>query len=206
MLTGWLCTADNRVMTQSVFKMLVAGQMRGAWLIAPLAMLLIPGCAGTASNSGRNMEVQIPKPGNEQISGREAGPHAARVKNSMFIEERLRSEVRQWIGTPYRYGGTSRKGIDCSGFVEMLYRDILICSIPGTTELQVKSGRAVSREKLHAGDLVFFRLPSNKHHVGIYLGRTEFAHASTSRGVTISDLNDRYWHDYFWTARRYLDE
>jgi cell wall-associated NlpC family hydrolase len=121
------------------------------------------------------------------------------------VERRLRSEVRHWEGTPHRLGGSSRRGIDCSGFVQRLYRDVFGRRIPRSTALLVKSGAPVASRQLRTGDLVFFKVPDKGRHVGIYLGRAEFAHASTSKGVTISSLEDQFWHRSYWTARRFLD-
>ena len=120
-------------------------------------------------------------------------------------EQRLRFEVRQWEGTPHKLGGSGHQGIDCSGFVQRLYRNVYGRHIPRSTALQVKSGRPVGKDRLRTGDLVFFRLPHKGRHVGIYLSRSEFAHASTSKGVIISSLQDRFWRRSYWTARRYLN-
>ena len=163
------------------------------------------GCAGTPSQPSNptsadstNAQAQIqPAP---QIA-----KSAAVEKKPVPMEQRLRSEVRQWQGTPHRMGGTTRQGIDCSGFVQRVYRDILSRRIPRSTALQVKSGYAIGKNQLRTGDLVFFNVPSKGRHVGIYLSRAEFAHASTSKGVTISSLEDSFWRDTYWTARRYLN-
>lgn len=101
-------------------------------------------------------------------------------------------------------GGSSRNGVDCSGFVQRLYRDLFDRPIPRSTSLQVQSGRPIERAQLIPGDLVFFKPPYKVRHVGIYLGHGEFAHASTSRGVMISNLSETYWRTCYWTARRYL--
>ena len=102
-------------------------------------------------------------------------------------------------------GGTNRHGIDCSVCVQRLYRDLFDRQIPLTTALQSKSGRWIGKEQLRTGDLVFFKVPYKGRHVGIYLSEMEFAHASTSRGVTISSLEEVYWRQTYWTARRYLN-
>jgi cell wall-associated NlpC family hydrolase len=120
------------------------------------------------------------------------------------IASRLRAEVQTWRKTPHKMGGTSRRGVDCSGFVQQVYQETFRRSIPRTTALQVKSGRPVPRSRIRPGDLVFFRPPHKVRHVGIYLGGGQFAHASTSRGVIISSLSEGYWRQCYWTARRYL--
>jgi hypothetical protein len=86
----------------------------------------------------------------------------------------------------------------------VLYRDLFARYLPRTTSEQVTEGEAVSPDELQAGDLVFFQ-PSKSQHVGIYLSDGEFAHASSSQGVTVSEINDPYWRRTYWTARRVLD-
>ncbi len=120
------------------------------------------------------------------------------------IEKRLRQEYRQWQGTGHRLGGNGSRGIDCSGFVRTVYKGLFNINLPRTTRMQVRHGRSVSFEKLRAGDLVFFRPPSYPRHVGIYLGGSEFVHASKTKGVTISKIDQYYWGKYYWTARRIL--
>lgn len=120
------------------------------------------------------------------------------------IEKRLRREYGRWQGTQHHLGGNGRRGIDCSGFVKAVYKDVFGLDLPRTTRTQVRLGRAVSFEKLRAGDLVFFRPPSYPRHVGIYLGGDEFVHASKNKGVTVSKIDPYYWGKYYWTARRIL--
>jgi len=122
------------------------------------------------------------------------------------VENRLRSEVSRWEGTPHIYGGESPQGIDCSSFVQQVYASALRIQLPRTTREQVQSGRSVDRRDLRPGDLVFFRPPSKSRHVGIYLSDGEFAHASTSEGVTRSSIDDAYWQESYWTSRRVLPE
>lgn len=123
------------------------------------------------------------------------------------VEHTLRAEASTWRGTPYRYGGTSRAGIDCSAFVQAIYRDAFGLSLPRATTKQVRTGTPVSKSAIQAGDLVFFRPVGRKtNHVGVYLGGGEFVHAATSTGVTLSRLNEPYWQRSYWTARRLLDD
>ncbi|MDJ0991128.1 MAG: NlpC/P60 family protein, partial [Desulfobacterales bacterium] len=77
--------------------------------------------------------------------------------------------------------------------------------LPRTTGALARSGRPTALNDLAPGDLVLFRPPGSKQHVGIYLGRNEFVHASTTRGVMISRLDEHYWRRSFWKARRVLD-
>lgn len=120
------------------------------------------------------------------------------------LDRKLRRTITPWMGTPYRLGGESRQGIDCSAFVQTVYRDLFGRRLPRTTSQQVQQGTQVSSKHLTVGDLVFFKLPGGKQHVGIYLKNHEFSHASTSQGVTVSSLDKPYWQRAYWTARRIL--
>jgi cell wall-associated NlpC family hydrolase len=120
------------------------------------------------------------------------------------IYNRLYREVIQWEGTPHLMGGTSRHGVDCSGFVMTLYRKLFDVRLPRTTKDQVRVGKWVPVEALQPGDLVFFHPPRKVRHVGIYLGDGRFVHVSAIRGVTISNLDTPYYRNAYWTARRVL--
>jgi cell wall-associated NlpC family hydrolase len=84
--------------------------------------------------------------------------------------------------------------------------NIFEMDLPRTTRAQSTLGRSVDQTDLQAGDLVFFKPPSYPRHVGIYLSRSEFIHASKSNGVTISRIDPVYWGNYFWMARRLLPD
>ncbi len=108
-------------------------------------------------------------------------------------------ESASWIGTPYRIGGNSRAGADCSGFVWAVYRNVYGVSLPRTTEEMAKQTRRVRKNRLREGDLVFFRTQRRSiSHVGIYLGNGYFVHASTNSGVMVNQLDERYY------ARRFV--
>jgi hypothetical protein len=121
------------------------------------------------------------------------------------IEQCIRKEFKRWEGTPHRLGGTTRRGIDCSAFVKVVYKNIFDIDLPRTTIDQVQHGHTVHRHELRAGDLIFFKPPTYPRHVGILLGPSEFVHASKSQGVTISQIKP-YWNRYYWTARRILSQ
>jgi cell wall-associated NlpC family hydrolase len=118
------------------------------------------------------------------------------------VEQILRAETLRWKGTRYQLGGTGRHGIDCSAYVMIAFRNTFGIRLPRCTYNQVRVGTYIKRSQLRVGDLVFFKTSRYSNHVGIYLGKGEFAHASASRGVTISSLYNGYWQSRYWTARR----
>jgi probable lipoprotein NlpC len=108
----------------------------------------------------------------------------------------------RWEGTPYRIGGSSRNGMDCSAFVQAAYRDLFAVELPRTTTRQARRGQRVRRTRLQSGDLVFFKTGWFERHVGIYVGEGAFIHASTSQGVTRSSLANPYWSKRYWKSVR----
>ncbi len=124
--------------------------------------------------------------------------------DSYEIEKRIRDEYMRWKGTQHSLGGTDQNGIDCSAFVQAVCKKIFNIALPRTTKEQVREGVYISREKLKAGDLVFFKPPTYPRHVGIFLSGDEFVHASKSKGVIISKIDPYYWGKCYWTGRRVL--
>jgi lipoprotein Spr len=113
--------------------------------------------------------------------------------------------VYDWIGTPYRFGGSSKKGIDCSAFTKELYSKVFNLDIERNSRDIFSMVSPVKKDELQEGDLVFFKIHSSHiSHVGIYLGNNKFAHAS-SKGVAISNLDDDYYSRYFYRGGRLLD-
>ena len=135
-------------------------------------------------------------------AARSGASSAARLR---VIEETLRDDGPNWIGIPYRWGGTTRRGIDCSAFVQQYIRQNLGIELPRTTAGQRYEGVPIEKHELVPGDLVFFRRRGVRH-VGVYLSGGEFIHASSSRGVTISELDSDYWSRYYWMSRRIVSE
>lgn len=120
------------------------------------------------------------------------------VKPSDITNLRLYEFIDQWEGTPYRYGGTSKSGVDCSGFVGNLYSEVYKKSIPRSTTDMEKSTKNVGKSNLKEGDVVFFDIDGKKtSHVGVYLQNGRFVHASTSKGVIVSDLSNPYYQKTF---------
>jgi cell wall-associated NlpC family hydrolase len=122
--------------------------------------------------------------------------------DSRKILDVLYQQVEAWEGVPYRLGGLSKEGIDCSGFVYMTYLTRFNIRLPRSTYQQSQTGDYVFQRDLRAGDLVFFRIGYSTRHVGIYLENDLFAHASKSSGVMISHLQDTYWSKRYWKAVR----
>jgi cell wall-associated NlpC family hydrolase len=117
----------------------------------------------------------------------------------------LRDAAPNWIGIPYRWGGSTRRGIDCSAFVQQYVRETLGIELPRTTASQRYEGVPIDKDELQAGDLVFFRRRGVRH-VGVYLSEGDFIHASSSRGVTISNHSSSYWTRHYWMSRRIVTE
>lgn len=120
------------------------------------------------------------------------------------LYEMLKEQYIEWKGVRYKLGGYSKKGIDCSAFVQKTFKDKLHTNIPRTTAMQSKVGEEVSMNNLKTGDLIFFKTGFNTRHVGIYLKDGDFLHASTKKGVTISNLENEYYLDHFWKIQRVL--
>jgi cell wall-associated NlpC family hydrolase len=122
-------------------------------------------------------------------------------------ERKLDEAIQPWIGTPYRIGGTTKSGVDCSAFVGAVYLAAFDVKLPRTAEEQEQLGTVVKREDLQVGDLVFFRTQGmgplfKSRHVGIYVGHGQFAQASGRKGVTLTDLDNDYWRRKYESARR----
>ena len=123
-------------------------------------------------------------------------------KNGKQTLMTLNQQYREWRSVRYHLGGLSKKGIDCSGFVYLTFRDKFGLSLPRTTEKQYSSSKKIKKGNLKAGDLVFFKTGFKQKHVGIYLSGNKFLHASTSKGVMISNMGNPYWKKHFLNARR----
>ena len=109
------------------------------------------------------------------------------------------------IGTPYRAGGDSKRGTDCSGLVSQLYKKVYHTRLSRSTDGQLKESSKISRRNLREGDLVFFTSRASRKkvaHVGIYLKDGKFIHASTSQGVIVSNLREKYYTQHWLCGGR----
>ena len=112
--------------------------------------------------------------------------------------------AQKMVGKPYRYGGNTPNGFDCSGLVHYSYTTVGV-AVPRTTRSQLRAGLPVTTKTMRVGDLVFFDQEGKKmSHVGIYIGNGRFVHApSSGKRVRIDSLNKDYWQEHFVAARRF---
>lgn len=119
------------------------------------------------------------------------------------MQGKLYRFVTEWYGVPYRYGGCQKSGVDCSCFASILCEKVYGYSLPRRASDIFKSCKQFGIDQAKEGDLVFFTIgSSNVTHVGIYLRKKYFVHASTSRGVMVNSLNEAYYKKYFLCAGR----
>lgn len=128
---------------------------------------------------------------------------------SVFADSKMNGFINDVIGTPYKSGGTTAKGFDCSGFTSYVFAKMGI-DLPRVSSDQATIGTKVAKTDLTAGDLVFFDTSGGNNsaisHVGIYIGDGKFAHASLSRGVVVDKIDSSYYKPRYVTARRILSE
>ena len=138
--------------------------------------------------------------------GSNSGDFSSAARSQKGIINELSRVQKKWQNTPYKLGGASVSGSDCSGFIQSVFKEHFKASVPRTTVTQFQSGVSVRRNALKAGDIVFFRTGRgpNGLHTGIYVENDEFIHLSTKGGVKKVSLNSSYWKPKFIGARRYL--
>lgn len=137
-------------------------------------------------------------------TGRIEAMGSDREGTSNMNRQKMMSEIEDLLGVPYRYGGNTRFGMDCSGFVQTVFKKAMAVSLPRKAEDMFESGHSILKNELNFGDLVFFKDIENAKasHVGIYLDSGSFAHASVSEGIIISNLDESYYSQRYAGARR----
>lgn len=171
-------------------------------LMNRLALIVLLGFYLTACSS-------IPNSRPETVVSKDKSGMASQDKLEMADHSQVRSQLlkqlSEWKGVPYRYGGLSKSGVDCSGFIYLTFAEEFGIRIPRTTQAQVLNGIVVEQADLIPGDLVFFQTGIKQRHVGIYIGKNQFIHTSSSRGVMTSRLDNPYWQDAYWHSRRVVN-
>ena len=153
-----------------------------------LLVLLIVSCGG-------NKKVTSTKKNNYIV---DKYANILKTSKSEIKNIKLYSFIDNWYGTKYKYGGMSKNGVDCSGFTNVLYKSVYGKQLPRSTKQIVKTTNKVRKGNLKEGDLVFFNISKKKNsHVGVYLKNNRFVHASTSKGVMISSLENPYYKKTF---------
>ena len=163
-------------------------------LLVLTALLLLSGCS---SKKVSNPSYKVKKTTSQITTSK-------KKQTGNWINIALSKEYPKWNGVPYKYGGSSRKGIDCSSLMQVLYKDAFGLKIPRTTKNQAKIGYQIKKISSREGDLVFFKTSWNTRHSGIILEKDKFIHSSTKYGVMISSLNNPYWKSKYWQTRRIL--
>lgn len=124
--------------------------------------------------------------------------------DSTQIKEALYRMYMEWQNVRFMDGGLSKDGIDCSGFVYITYLHSFGVMIPRNTKELSKTGEKVARYDMRSGDIVFFKTGLFKRHVGIFVEDGLFLHASKTKGVILSNMNNPYWSKRYRQARRIL--
>ncbi len=121
--------------------------------------------------------------------------------------KQFEKKAKEYVGIPYQTGGTSKKGMDCSGFARTLYDRVFSIELPHSSVEQYQSSdlQKISKKRMQPGDLIFFADKKKKriNHVGVYLSNGKFIHASSSLGITVSKLSESYWQKRFVGSKRH---
>lgn len=180
--SGWWIAFDRRIWSVVNISSVAGSCYR--LVVPPLAALTIFGCS------------HAPRPSPTQWAPARDSRRA--------IEHALHAELANWQGTPYCPGGRTRVCADCSGFVQSVFAAAFGMNLPRTVAEMAACGQEVARSDLRAGDLVFFRIAEKTHHVAIYMRDGQIVHASSSRGIMFSRLDEPYWDRAYIAARRVL--
>jgi hypothetical protein len=126
-----------------------------------------------------------------------------------FTGQQFEVEVKKYLKIPYRKGGTTRKGMDCSGFAKTVYSRLFGIELPhnSTQQFCFSALRKIDELNLQPGDLIFFAGKKKKkiNHVGVYISDRQFIHASSTLGITVSSLDDSFWKKRFVGSKRHKD-
>ena len=156
-----------------------------------------------ANTSAKSVEKQAEKK-TEKAVAKKTAPTQKQTKRTAKPTN-LEKYAKEWLGAKYVYGAAGKKKTDCSGYVMQVYKGFYGIPLDHSAQHIYDDGRGYSirRSKLQEGDLVFFGNFWKISHVGIYLKGNRFIHASTSKGVVITSMDDNYWSSKYKGARRF---
>lgn len=178
-------------------------------LIPAMLIIVIGLLAGGCGSSRKSAVKNVP----ERVDDRPVSHHPSDYSDGSSgtssvdrsLGAALVKSARQWIGTPYVYGGRSKSGTDCSGMIMVIYDEVAGLSLPRNSAAQRDYCVSVSRRQLEPGDLVFFttsKRGGKVNHVGMYVGNGRIIHASSSRGVIESSLDEKYYATHYHSSGR----
>jgi lipoprotein Spr len=169
-------------------------------LVATMAMI-VSSCSHSRKTGGIPPASQPPAPfPTDSVLSLRLGQPVPKGANPQLV-----SSAADWLGTPYRYGGSDTRGIDCSGLINSIFPKVYGTTVPRSTVELFAAATPVSMSDIKEGDLLFFTIDTQKPgHAGIYLWHNRFLHASTSKGVVISSLSEPYWQKYFTGGGRII--
>jgi len=175
-----------------------------SWL---LTLLVLAGCQAPQPLPDWTVSTARPTLASSEAQAAGLEPSSSEaVDRSWLLQAEMKGllygQLKEWRSVPYQFGGMSRKGLDCSAFVYLTFRDRLGIELPRDTRYQSRIGRVVEKSELQPGDLVFFQIDRHTRHVGIYLEDRKFMHVSFQKGVTLSSLDNAYWAKRYWKAVR----
>ncbi len=149
-------------------------------------------------------EPKISKDEYEKLSFNSNEINEAASSDLLYKKQSFMDFYSDWKNVRYKMGGTSRLGIDCSGFTQKVFKEKFGIELPRTTLTQVNVGVEVKKSDLKMGDLVFFKTSRTNKHVGIYMGNGDFLHSSV-KGIQFTKLDKPFYKDSYWTARRIMN-
>ena len=162
-----------------------------------ITALLFSACSTRGINTYKSKQNKLLKKFNKQ--NRTSIPESTKQKSTALYKEYVK-----WRNTPYKYGGDSKYGVDCSSFIQQAYYGAFTIAIPRTTREQSNFGYKISKDRLKVGDMIFFKTAYNERHVGIIIEDGKFVHTSSKNGVSISNIDNPYWKQMYWQSRRVL--
>lgn len=176
-----------------------AGRYTVLFLAVVLMILAASGCRSSKENGSRKhsesydnrkFSEEYSKKLNVQLTGKE--------------DKKMVKALSGWLGTPYKYGGASKSGTDCSGFVMNIYQEVYNKKLSrSANDIYEKDVKVIKKSDLRMGDLIFFKIETKKPgHVGIYIKDGKFIHASSKRGVTVNSLEEAYYKKYYFASGR----